>query len=66
MQETADLVIFTEKILLEKFIFCAVYNTVHVMNSFHLKLFFFFQVNKYFCVSEAFILNLNNPLIRFR
>ena len=40
MQETADLVIFTEKILLE-------------------------QV-KYFCVSEAFILNLNNPLIRFR
>ena len=41
MQETADLVIFTEKILLEKFIFCAVYNTVQVMNSFHLKLFFF-------------------------
>ena len=65
MKETADLVIFTEKILLEKFIFCAVYNTVQVMNSFHLKL-FFFQV-KYFCVSdEAFILNLNNPLIRFR
>ena len=47
MQETADLVIFTEKILLEKFIFCAVYNTVQVMNSFHLKLFFFFKLNTF-------------------
>ena len=53
------------KILLEKFIFCAVFNAVHVISWIHFIWSFFFKLTNT-CVSEIFILNLNNPLIRFR